>query len=329
MYYGRVAQSRIWSAITTCGRGPEEGFEPHGFIVSFLVWFPWSESQGVPPRGGRLGTRIGEGEQLEAGGSRHFNSITKVSTNMSRLKIAGLALASMLVMGMAVTGSASAALLWLVCLEGSGLTKYESSTCLKAASGGKWQSLGVRTGTSITVKLVAISILLTDTGTALGEVVANCSATGSKGEGVIKPNGEGEITVAEYTNPKANCKDEKSHCTEFTKVKGANLPWNVKLFMNTKGETVTKIEPGSKGGQPGWEVTCKAILEITDTCTSNVSEEEEARLVNTTSATELLVTSLFQEARPAHCTQSGGNTGSVKGSIAILLPGGALSTNPV
>jgi hypothetical protein len=242
------------------------------------------------------------------------------------IKIAGLCLASMLIMGMALGSSASAALLWLVCLEGSGLTKYESSTCLKASGTGKWQSLGVPAGGAITVKLTPISILLTDKDTAIGEVVANCSSGGSRGAGVIKANGEGEITVATYENPKANCKDEKKNCTEFTRVQGANLPWKIKLFVGTNGEPLSKIEAHTGGGPPGWEVTCKAIIEITDTCTSNTNEEEEIRFRNTLSATELLVTALFEESHLAHCTQSGKNTGSVSGSIAVLLPGGALST---
>lgn len=249
------------------------------------------------------------------------------------IKIAGLCLASMLVVGMALAGNAAAAPLWLVCLEGSGLTKYESSTCLKAASGGKWQSLGVRAGQEITVKLVAISILLTDTkAPVLGEVTVKCSSAGSRGEGVIKASGEGEIRVAEYENAKADCSEEKG-CPEVKTVKGVNLPWKIKLFTGTNGEPLTKIEPGNSAGkEPGWEVTClkePIVGEVTDVCTSPKGEEEQARLVNTKSASELLVTSLFEENVLATCTQGKEKAGKVKGSIAILLPGGALSINPV
>jgi len=248
---------------------------------------------------------------------------------MKLAKTACLCFASVLMMSMALAGTASAAeLLWLVCLEGSGLTKYESSTCLKAASGGKWQSVGVTK--EVTVKVTAISILLADTKTTLGKIVVNCSSAGSRGEGVIKSNGEGEIRVAEYTGTvSSECKDEEKVCPEVTALKGANLPWKTKIFVGTNGEPLTKIEPGSSGKQPGWEVTCKDIINVTDTCTSNAKEEEEARLVNFKSATELLVIGLFQTAHKAHCTQSGENTGEVKGSVAILLPGGALSiTSP-
>lgn len=251
---------------------------------------------------------------------------------MRYLKIAGLALASMLMMSMALAGTASAAgLLWLVCLKGTNLpTRYSSGTCLEAKAGGEWQSVGVQTEKLITVKILVISILLTDTKTAIGEVVANCPNEGSIGVGIVKANGEGEVTVAEYTKAGAEkCTDEKGNCPKFTAVKGINLPWATNIEKAANGETLTTIEPGSKGGQPGWAITCKAVVNVTDECTSNAGELEKLKLVNRFSATELLVAALFEGAHPAHCSQSKENTGKVAGSLAILLPGGALSINPV
>jgi hypothetical protein len=246
---------------------------------------------------------------------------------MRSIKIAGLALASILVMGMALAGSASAALLWLVCLEGSGLTKYESSTCLKASSGGKWQSVGVTK--AVTVKLLVISLLLADTKTAIGEMVANCPDEGSIGEGVIKANGEGEITAFEYTTAGAKkCTDEKKNCPEFTSFKAVNMPWIFNIEEGPGGEALTTIKPHAGGGQPGWAMTCKDIVNITDECTTNEKEEEKLKLVNRISATELLVAALFESAHEAQCTQSKEKTGRLSGIVAILLPGGALSRNP-
>lgn len=247
---------------------------------------------------------------------------------MRHLKIAGLAFASMLVMSMALAGTASAALLWLVCLEGSGLTKYENSKCLKAASGGKWQSVGVTK--EVTVKILVISILLTDPKTAIGKVVANCPNEGSRGEGVVKANGEGEVRVAEYTAAGAKkCTDEEKNCPEFTSVKGVNLPWITNLEEGPGGVHLTTIKPHAGGGQPGWAITCKDIVNVTDECTSSEKEEEKLKLINTLSATELLVAALFERAHEANCTQSKEKTGTVTGILAILLPGGALSINPV
>ncbi len=245
------------------------------------------------------------------------------------LKLAGLCLASMLVMGMALAGNAAAVLLWLVCLKGLGLTKYSSSKCSEASSTGEWQSLGVPSGKEITVKILVISLLLKDSKTSIGEVVANCPNVGSIGEGVIKANGEGEIRKAAYTAAGAkNCKDEAGHCPEFTKVEGINLPWITNIEEGANKEPLTTIKPHAGGGQPGWAITCKDILEITDECKAEKEgEEEKAKLVNTVSSGELLVLSLFEEKQKAKCSQSGEKTGEVKGTVAVLLPGGALSIN--
>jgi len=245
------------------------------------------------------------------------------------LKLAGLCLASMLVMGMALAGNAAAVLLWLVCLKGSGLTKYTNSKCSEASSSGEWQSLGVRSGTEITVKILVISLLLKDTKTTLGEVVANCPNEGSRGEGVIKANGEGEIRVAEYTAAGAKkCKDEAGHCPEFTLVKGIGLPWITNIEEGPNKEPLTTIKPHTGGVQPGWAITCKDIIEVTDECAAEKGgEEEKAKLVNTVSSGELLVLSLFEEKQKALCTLSKAKTGEVKGTVAVLLPGGALSIN--
>ncbi len=258
-----------------------------------------------------------------------YYSITKASTNMSRIKIAGLALASMLVMSMAVTGSASAAPLWLVCLEGSGLTKYESSTCLKAASGGKWQSVGVTK--AVTVKMVAISILLIDRKVPIqGEVIVRCSSKGSRGEGIVEPGGKGQITVAEVEKPGENCSSEKGCKAGTVKhMRAAHLPWLIAIFT-TEGKQLTKIAPHAGGEQPGWEVECETEIGIAanDVCATGEGNEESVRLVNTFSSTELLVTALFEEKAKINCTIGGNSAGEIKGSVAILLPGGALSINP-
>ncbi len=246
------------------------------------------------------------------------------------LKIAGLCLASMLAMGMALVGNAAGALLWLVCLKGSGLTKYTNSKCSEASSSGEWQSLGVPSGKEVTVKILVISLLLKDSKTTIGEVVANCPNEGSRGEMVIKANGEGQIRAFEYTAAGAKkCKDEKGNCPEFTKVEGRNLPWITNIEEGPNKEPLTTLKPHTGGGQPGWAITCKALfIEETDECKfAKAGEEEKLKLVNTRSATELLVASLWEEKSKIECSQSKEITGEVKGTLAVLLPGGALSIN--
>jgi hypothetical protein len=250
---------------------------------------------------------------------------------MSRLKIAGLCLASMLVMSMALAGTASAAeLLWLVCLKGNGLTKYTNEKCLSASggSGEGWQSLGVPSGKTITVKIAAISILLVDNKVPIvGKVKVKCANAGSVGEGLIEPGGKGKILKASYTSPSTNCSGEEN-CTTVLKVNGVHLPWVTNVIEGPEGKFLTKIESGGSG-EPGWEVECEVLgIAENDVCeSSSSSESEQVRLVNEKSTTELLVLALFEETSKAHCSLSKEKTGEVKGTIAILLPGGALSLN--
>ena len=253
-------------------------------------------------------------------------------------KIAGLCLASMLMMGMALAGNASAALLWLVCLKGTGLTKYTSSKCLTAGSGGEWQSLGVPSGTSITVKILVLTILLKDTKAAGGlESEVQCfDNAGSIGEGVIEANGKGKVVKAEVKEPEKNCVGTKvCEAKGVTEVKAINLPWNTELFVGANGEPLTKlVGTGVAGKEPGWKLKCKvAGLSKEDVCESAVGEPEEVELSfgtvtkNPLGESELLVKGRFQTARKGTCTQSKEKSGEVTGTLAILLPGGALSIN--
>jgi hypothetical protein len=245
-------------------------------------------------------------------------------------KIAGLCLASMLVMGMALAGTASATeLLWLVCLKGTGLTRYTNSRCLEAGAG-EWQSLGVPAGTTITVKLLVISILLRDTKL---KAAVNCFNKGSRGEGVIEAGGKGKVTVAEYENPGVNCVSVEG-CEKGTveEVKGINLPWKTEIFKGANGNPLTRIAAGNnEGKEPGWKLKCKvAGVKNTDECESAKGKEEELELesevtTNPEKIGELLVRAEFQQRGEINCSIGGANTGKVLGLIAILLPGGALS----
>jgi hypothetical protein len=256
---------------------------------------------------------------------------------MKRLSIAGLCLVSMLVMSMVAAGTASAALLWLVCLEGSGLTKYENSKCLKASGTGKWQSLGVPSGASITVKILILTLLLKDTGVPiLGESEVQCfDNKGSVGEGVIEANGKGKVVKAEVLEPEINCAAKKV-CEAGTvkEVKGINLPWTTEIFT-TEGKQLTALKGGGAKKEPGWKIRCDAPIvgESEDRCEGGTATPEEVELLNVVTKNpggveELLVKGRFENKRKGTCTQSGKETGEVTGTIAILLPGGALSIAP-
>ncbi len=251
-------------------------------------------------------------------------------------KTAGLCLASMLVMGMALAGNAAAALLWLVCLEGVGLSKYINSKCLSSSGGlaseKGWQTLGVPAGREITVLLLAATITLKDTA---AKTAVQCFNNGSRGEGIIEAEGKGKITIAEYANAKENCRGvEGCEAGGVEIVKGANLPWNIAAFVGTDGSPLTKISKGGVGaGAPGWEVKCKiAGIAMLDRC---LQEEgagkkiEEVELKSEVSGKEeLLVRSRFQSTGEFKCSLTGKEkSGRVEGLFAILLPGGALSIN--
>ncbi len=239
---------------------------------------------------------------------------------MKRLTLAGLCLVSMLVTGMALAGNAAAALLWLVCLEGSGLTKYSSNQCTEASSTGKWQSLGLPSGVSDTVRLLAFSLRLEDTGTG---VVIECPDAGV-GWGLIESPNKGQIKVAEITKTEeeANCKVLTGFLTctgakVVTKVNGLNLPCTVEIF-ETNGKNLTQIKWKTGAGErPGWEVECAGTA---DKCEEESGHPEFTELVNGVTKGVLLVLARFERTTLSKCSVTGGaNTGHVSGLIAILL----------
>jgi hypothetical protein len=235
---------------------------------------------------------------------------------MKRLTLAGLCLVSMLVTGMALAGNAAAVLLWLVCLEGSGLTKYSSNQCTEASSTGKWQSLGLPSGVSDTVRILAFSLKLTDKHTG---VEVECGDAGT-GWGLIESPNKGLIKVAEVPSPSTACKVVKTVLTCETKtleeVKGANLPWKTEIF-ETENKNLTQIASGGSG-EPGWKVKCGGVEDV---CTSkSTTELESAELANGVTKGVLLVLAIFEAKHKAKCTALGGsNEGEVHGLVAILL----------
>jgi hypothetical protein len=242
-------------------------------------------------------------------------------------------------MGMALAGNASAVLLWLVCLKGTGLlTRYTNSKCLEANPKleGEWQSLGVPAGVSITVEILVLSIKLADTKTAIGTSGAEClNNEASRGLGLIEAKGKGKILTAEVKEPEKNCKGVGGcKATKVKKLEGANLPWETEIF-ESEGKPLTKISAHSGGGAPGWKVECENILNKieTDECLEESGHPEQVRLTlgevteNPEKVKELLVRALFEERGEAKCTVGGAKAGKVLGTLAILLPGGALSIN--
>jgi len=80
----------------------------------------------------------------------------------SIVRTAGLCLVAIFTMSMALAGSASAALSWLLCLpQAGGTERFNSNQCTEKETGGAWESVVIGSK-SDTVRLLAFSLLLID-----------------------------------------------------------------------------------------------------------------------------------------------------------------------
>jgi hypothetical protein len=247
---------------------------------------------------------------------------------MKHLKIAGLCLVSMITMGMALAGSASALPLFLSCLEGSNLTKYSDDQCTNAESGGKWQSQEITT-TEMTTG-TGFTLTLADTKTALGVTKVRCD-TGGESTGTVGPGNIAVVATAKVNAPEANCRGLEGGCesNKIEKIEGRDLPWQRSLF-ETEKKIVSKIE-NDGAGEPGWAVKCKTALgSKTDTCTSESSSKlEESEAVNTLSGKVLLITLILLNKHKGKCTEGGAESGEATGRAALLSAfGPGLELNP-
>jgi hypothetical protein len=244
---------------------------------------------------------------------------------MKFVKIAGLCLASMLLVGMALAGTANATPLWLLCLEGTNAsnTKYSSNQCTKAESSGKWESVSIGTK-SDTVRAVAFSLRLEDAKGELGAaVIVKCGEV-KGGSGLI----EGNLLIvreAKAPKPSTECEGEGTGLFKVCKtasleqVEGTDYPWKVEI--SASGGTYTgKIQPDG-GGEPGWKVKCAGVE---DSCLSEGAGtlEETTGSAGVVTAGVLLVQAKFKGTGKAKCTQGGKEAGHVLGNVAILLSSG-------
>lgn len=239
------------------------------------------------------------------------------------VKIAGLCLASMLVLGMAITATASAAPHWLVCLKenlGTTTTKWASDQCKEAVSGGGWEWSELK-GTE-PVRSHA-SLRLADTKIPLvGTVSVSCTGEGVGSVGPKQFDRTTEINSIKCV-PGENCeKIEKE-------VKPLNLPWQTELY-ETEGKIRDKVR-AENGKGAGWAVTCRvALISKTDECdTEEGSTSVENSWTKGIGKGELLVLANFDaKSTNATCSVGGNLSGEVRGPIATLLESGqALSVS--
>ena len=146
------------------------------------------------------------------------------------VKIVGLSLASMLVMGMAIASSASAHG-WLQCRENAGSgTKWTESKCSTASSSGKWEWKELTTTELVVSESGALK--LKDSNVGGQTIVVLCSGTD---EGTIGPKQFDRITRITPTS----CANEEN-CGGTIKAEAVNLPWQTELVeQEEKLETVS------------------------------------------------------------------------------------------
>jgi hypothetical protein len=245
---------------------------------------------------------------------------------MKHPQITGPCLVSMLVMGMALTGPAAAAPLWLLCLEGTGLTKYSNNQCMKAESGGKWQSVGIPPGKSMTVRIVGLTIRLADleAGPLKEKATVKCNGPGSEGSGFIEPPNKGVITEAKLNEAGKDCERVEGFCEagKVEAVEGVDLPWKQELF-ETEGKVQSKIESDGHG-EPGWKVKCKTMLgSREDVCEESPGEPATATRGNRNSGELLVLVAAL--ARKQQCSEGSKESGEMGGQAAELGRFGSLS----
>jgi hypothetical protein len=231
------------------------------------------------------------------------------------MKIAGLCLASMLVMGMALTATASAAPHWLQCLEGKANelpTKYTEHQCVAAAANnaGEWEWKEV-TGTEA-VKSGG-TLKLTDTkASILGATSLQCSGRNEGSVGPGKFSRVTSITASSCTVTKAG------GCKKLIGVaKAVHLPWQGEL-IEEEGEVRNVIKEGT-GGNPGWESECETLEgNKKDVCESEAGKEEIVNAENKPTGFLLLVLLRFFPRHKGKCSLGGKETGEVEGSVALF-----------
>lgn len=85
-----------------------------------------------------------------------------------------------------------------------------------------------------------------------------------KTAGVVGPGAHGEISSVADSNglAKMQCEQTQSgleQCAPPETVEAQSLPWATELVFGTGTEVRNTIKPGSKGGTPGWKITCKQV----------------------------------------------------------------------
>jgi hypothetical protein len=245
----------------------------------------------------------------------------------SLFKVAGIVLAALFAVGAFASASASAAH-WSVCLKansGTTTTKWASSQCEKAETGGSWEWSELK-GTE-RGRAISQTLELTDTKVPIiGSTTVICKSGSGEGTGIVGPGKFGRIESTKIKEPKVNCRGTGGCKAEgIEEIKAIHTPWQTEL-TETEGK-VLGILTGGGSGEPGWEVKCENILsgKTTDVCEIEAGKGERALLINIATGTELLVLGTAEKVAKQRCTEGKAESGEIGGSAAGLLTSGAAS----
>lgn len=227
----------------------------------------------------------------------------------SLFKVAGIILAALFAVSMFASATASAAPHWEKCSTGGTATKYTTSECGTASSGGtfQWNEL-----TSTEAARTKGSLLLKDTAALINSQV-ECSG---ESIGSVGPGKFGRVDKIEVSP--AQCRVVRG-CGTLLNVKAVHLPWQTELYESEKGVILQALS-STGAGEPGWEVECEAGgTVVADKCEQGAGTQESILLANKATGTELLVLGTFQHLRKANCSAGGKEKGEVVGALAGLI----------
>ncbi len=234
------------------------------------------------------------------------NPQEKEQYDMKHLKIAGLCLVAVFVMGMVVSASASAvAPTWEQCRTEKEPkeppTRWSDSKCSVASSTGSWQWEELKTTEQVSSQATLRLIDKKATG-GLSEI--QCGGTDN---GWIGPNKYDQITSISVKA--SNCKRVAGLCITVEAVEARHLPWQTELF-ETEGRIRDKItETGN--GEPGWKVKCSGVE---DECLTEAGKEGST-LESNEQATGVALGEFDEKSGKAKCSIGGAGQGEVRGLV--------------
>ncbi len=226
---------------------------------------------------------------------------------MKHLKIAGLCLVAVFVMGMVVSAStATAAPVWEQCRTEKEPkeppTRWSNSRCSVASSTGGWQWRELKTTEQVSTQA---TLTLIDKKATGGESAIQCGGTDNGWIGPGKLDQIASISVIA-----SNCKRVTGLCLTVEEIKAIHLPWQTELF-ETEGRIRDKITETGTNGQPGWKVKCSGVEDVCET----VAGKEQSILMSNEQSTGVVLGEPDAKSGTVKCSIGGAASGEVRGIV--------------